>query len=276
MAAKRTVLMKKSGFPKSFFPNPRFIVLWVLHLTKHPPNQPGSRKRYPFRTKRLFKKQAKLERFIAYCYRKHLNSMGFHVTQNPQTDSPNMRYNANTCANNFASIAPAKCGWRNAHFNPKGRATMTNKDLLSVAECARRLGISRQRLSKLLDDAGIEKKRVGKDALVSFPDAQQVVQIAAAQNKVRTPKAHKNAHTNAHTNAQSLAEESQLVSILREQIAELKTERERLLDKVESLIHLESEVKLLKAAKEHLEEKVEKADRSLVSRIGKAINAFKD
>jgi hypothetical protein len=35
-------------------------------------------------------------------------------------------------------------------------------------------------------------------------------------------------------------------------------------------------VKLLKAAKEHLEEKVEKADRSLVSRIGKAINAFKD
>ena len=153
---------------------------------------------------------------------------------------------------------------------------MTNNDLLSVAECARRLGISRQRLSKLLDDSGIEKKRVGKDALVSFADAQQVVQIAAAHNKVRTPKAHKNAHTNAHTGAQSQAEDSQLVGILKEQIAELKMERERLLDKVESLIHLESEVKLLKAAKEHLEEKVEKADRSLVSRIGKAISAFKD
>ncbi|HYX19169.1 MAG TPA: hypothetical protein VE944_33440 [Nostoc sp.] len=57
---------------------------------------------------------------------------------------------------------------------------------------------------------------------------------------------------------------------------QLKSERERLLDKIEAMSHLESEVKMLKAAKEELEDKISKADKSLVSRIGKAISTFKE
>jgi DNA-binding transcriptional MerR regulator len=142
---------------------------------------------------------------------------------------------------------------------------MSGNDLLNVADCARRLGISRQRLSKLLDEHGTEKVRTGRGALVSLSDAQRVVQIAASEGKLRTPRAHKDAN-----------EESELVSLLKEQVQELKTERERLLDKIEAMSHLESEVKLLKAAKEDLEQKLGKADKSFVSRIGKAISAFRE
>ncbi len=142
---------------------------------------------------------------------------------------------------------------------------MSGNDFLNVADCARKLGISRQRLSKLLDESGVKKSRTGKGALVSLADAQRVVQIAAASGKVRTPRANKDA-----------SEESGLVHLLKEQVLELKSERERLLDKIEAMSHLESEVKMLKAAKEELEDKISKADKSLVSRIGKAISAFKE
>jgi hypothetical protein len=137
-------------------------------------------------------------------------------------------------------------------------------DLLSIAECARKLGLSRQRLSTLLDQAGVEKQRTSKGALVSMADAQRVVQLAAADGKLRTPRANKD------------TDESGLVQILKEQINDLKMDRERLLDKIEALSHLETEVKLLKAANENLENQMQKADKSIVSRIGKAINAFRD
>lgn len=157
-------------------------------------------------------------------------------------------------------------------------------DLRSVTACAKILGVQRQRLSLLLDQAGVEKIKQGRESLVEYKDACSVVQNAAATGKIRTPKI--NPKNNSHTDsliAKLEEDNSRLKRELSENRIEFKNEKEALIDKIESLSAFESEVKLLRASKTELEEQLAQAENAqsksknkLFAKIGKVIDAIKD
>jgi hypothetical protein len=135
----------------------------------------------------------------------------------------------------------------------------------------------RPRLSKLLDDAGVQKIKKGRETLVSYAEAQQCVQNAASEGRVRGPIAYPKPN-----------DDTKIVKILEEQLRatqeakkQLEVKVEKLQERVESLLHVETELKLLKAGmveKEVPEEKpVRKGASATVDikkRASKAINAL--
>ena len=70
-------------------------------------------------------------------------------------------------------------------------------DYVSITEAAKRLGISRPRLSLLLKEAQIEKVIKNNKSLICYSDAIEVVQTMAAQGRLRTPtvSVRKKAHS---------------------------------------------------------------------------------
>lgn len=121
---------------------------------------------------------------------------------------------------------------------------MTDTDLVSIAEAARRLGLHRPKVSTIVTQHKIPKTKRGNESLVSLSAIQSAVQTEAAKGSVRTPTVRKEIRS----------EDGELKRILEEQIRELKeanrelkTENVQLRDRVEALVSVETELKLLKA-----------------------------
>lgn len=147
-------------------------------------------------------------------------------------------------------------------------------DEASISEIAKKLGLQRTTLSKILTEQDVKRRQVGRQVLVSLADAQAAVQLVASQGRLRVKDDKSRDESN---------QERKLVEVLERELREVK-ERERVLreqyeqavDKIESLIHLDSEVKLLKAANENLKKEIDsRAKGSLVGRLSKAIDVLR-
>lgn len=148
-------------------------------------------------------------------------------------------------------------------------------DEASISEIAKKLGLQRTTLSKILSQQDVKRRQVGRQMLVSFADAQAAVQYAASQGRLKVTDAKKRDNLN---------QEQKLIEVLERELREVK-ERERVVrqqyeeavDKIESLIHLDAQVKLLKSANDNLQQELQtiKSKNGLVGRIGKAIEILR-
>lgn len=121
---------------------------------------------------------------------------------------------------------------------------MDNKDLLSIAECARRLGLHRPKVSTLVKKHALATQKKGNETLVSFSEVQRCVQMEAATGGVRSPNIRKEIQTDDGAIRKVLEEQ---IRDLKETNKELKTENTKLRERVDTLVHVETELKLLKA-----------------------------
>lgn len=113
------------------------------------------------------------------------------------------------------------------------------KDMISITEAAKRVGYSRQRLSMMISDAGLERVKSGKTALVDFAEIQMMLQQLAAQKKLQTPKAAR----------KEGGGEGELVSHLKEEVRRLTEERNQAEQRYRAAESAQTELKLLQAAK---------------------------
>ena len=113
---------------------------------------------------------------------------------------------------------------------------MTDEEYVSISEAARRIGISRPRLSSLIkekgDIFGIEKKVSGNRILVPFVKVSDLLQRQAIDRKVRTPK----------TVRKVIRTDNEMWTYLREQNQQLVSENREL--KIENK-QLQEEIKAL-------------------------------
>lgn len=118
---------------------------------------------------------------------------------------------------------------------------------MSVTDAAKRLGISRPRLSKLVDDHGLQKTVDGKRMLVDVTEVQALLSRLASEHKIRTPPVSKK---KPQTDV-GLAEH------YKDELRRVSQERDELADKVRALEGFQNEVKLLKAAEEQKSQAIE-------------------
>lgn len=119
-------------------------------------------------------------------------------------------------------------------------------DMISISEAAKRVGISRPRLSKLIDDAKLKKKREGKNMLVDLSAVQIMMQGLASENKIRTPKP---------TRAKDV--QSGIIEHYKDEVRRLSVERDGLQEKVKALDAVQNEVKLLRGVEEQSKKIIE-------------------
>jgi excisionase family DNA binding protein len=112
-------------------------------------------------------------------------------------------------------------------------------EMISISEAAKRIGISRPRLSKLIDEAKLEKTRNGKNMLVDLSVVQKMMQGLAAEQKLRTPRP-----------TRKKDDQSEFVDHLKAELRRISLEREQLAEKLVSLQAVQTEVKLLAAKEE--------------------------
>jgi regulator of replication initiation timing len=151
---------------------------------------------------------------------------------------------------------------------------MDIEDFVSIAECARRLGLHRPKVSTIVAKYKIPKTKNGNENLVPFSEVQKCVQMEAMKGGVRTP-VRKEIQTDDGTVRKLLEEQ---IRDLKEANKELKTENVKLKDRVDSLVAVETELKLLKAGldKDHDEDKTKRKGASsgvdIKKRASMAIN----
>lgn len=135
-------------------------------------------------------------------------------------------------------------------------------DLRSVTASAKALGMSRQRLNVLLDEAKVARKKSGRETHVDFAEAQAVVQRAAAAGRVRTPK------------KDPVSDTKELVSILKEQLAVKDAHIEEMSGQLKGYETLKAEMRFLKG---EIERKGAEAQpkKGILSRLDKAIQTFR-
>ena len=118
---------------------------------------------------------------------------------------------------------------------------------MSVTDAAKRLGISRPRLSKLVDDHGLQKTVDGKRMLVDVMEVQALLSRLASEQKIRTPSASR----------KKPQTEDDLAEHYKAELRRVSQERDELADKVMALESYKTEVKLLKAAEEQKSQAIE-------------------
>ena len=101
--------------------------------------------------------------------------------------------------------------------------TETN-DYVSITEAAKRLGISRPRLSILLKEAQIEKVIKNNKSLVCYSDAIEVVKTVAAQGRLRTPTVSVRKKVHSEDTEKILEHYRNLVETLTEENRALRAE----------------------------------------------------
>lgn len=121
---------------------------------------------------------------------------------------------------------------------------MSENDLVSIAEAARRLGLHRPKVSTIVTQHKIPKTKRGNESLVSFAAVQSAVQTEASRGGVRTPSSSKQKRTDEDEVRRLLEEQ---IRELKDNNRELKSENGQLRDRVEALVSIETELKLLKA-----------------------------
>lgn len=124
---------------------------------------------------------------------------------------------------------------------------------MSVTDAAKRLGISRPRLSKLIDEHGIKKTEDGKKMLVDVAEVQTLLQRLASEQKVRTPA----------PNRKKTQSDDDLAEHYKAELRRVTQERDALADKVMALEGFRTEVKLLKAAEQQKDQTID----SLVHKV---------
>lgn len=112
-------------------------------------------------------------------------------------------------------------------------------EMISISEAAKRVGVSRPRLSKLIDEAKLKKKRDGKNMLVDLSDIQNMIQRLASEKKLRTPKP-----------TRPKDDQNAMLEHYRDEVRRISLERDSLQEKVKALDAVQTEVKLLKSAEE--------------------------
>ena len=116
---------------------------------------------------------------------------------------------------------------------------MDAKDMVTITDAAKKLGISRPRLSKLIAENKVEKVKAGRAYKINYYDVQELVQTLAADGKMRTRKGTEQ--------VKERNKEDRLLTHLESELKILREERDSLRDKVEALSSVAGEVKLLKA-----------------------------
>jgi hypothetical protein len=135
-------------------------------------------------------------------------------------------------------------------------------DLRSVTASAKALGMSRQRLNILLDEAKVDRVKQGREALVSFPNAQAAVQAAASAGRVRTPKKH------------PISDTQETTGKLWEQLAAKEAEIKRLSGELQGYEALKAEMKFIKGEIERKGAETQ-PKQGILSRLDKAIQTFR-
>jgi excisionase family DNA binding protein len=138
-------------------------------------------------------------------------------------------------------------------------------EMISISEAAKRVGISRPRLSKLIDDAKLNKKRDGKNMLVDLSAVQTMMQGLASENKIRTPKPTRPKN-----------DQSGIVEHYRDEVRRLSLERDALQEKLKALDAVQNEVKLLKGVEEQSKKTIETLTTQLEIAYAKAEKAEKN
>lgn len=132
-------------------------------------------------------------------------------------------------------------------------------DLRSVTASAKALGMSRQRLNVLLDEAQVKRIKKGREALVDFVEAQAAVQQAAASGRVRTPK------------KEPVSASQESFAFFREQLAAKDAELKEMSEQLKGYEALKERMKVLEGEKER-----QGAQKSgIFSRLDKAIQTLR-
>jgi excisionase family DNA binding protein len=120
-------------------------------------------------------------------------------------------------------------------------------ELISISDVARRLGVPRPTLSKIIKDHKIQTKKTGRMCLVSLHECQERIQILAAQGKVLT-RAGRKKQQNQEDSIQFIIEH------MTDEIKKLTRKKDELEDKNEALVSenqaLRGEIKRLTAPEE--------------------------
>lgn len=145
--------------------------------------------------------------------------------------------------------------------------SQTSKDLVSISEAARRMGVQRPTLSKIIHSSRLEIKKSGHQSLVSFSQCQEIVQNLFAQGKLRrkkTVKLHSVEDTLTRLCEDLRVERKDLQRDLIQAKKELADLHDKYSDLKEINVNLASEVKLLQGKSlktsliNHLSGKVQK------------------
>lgn len=104
------------------------------------------------------------------------------------------------------------------------------RELVTISEAARRLGLSRPRLSGYLKASGVKKTLSDGRELVAFEDAQACVQTLAARGKIRTGKAAKKSPSGPSADA------SEMFSFFREEMGRLRQENQAMREHNQALV----------------------------------------
>ena len=138
-----------------------------------------------------------------------------------------------------------------------------NGDLMSITEAAKKLDIPRSTLSKLLDEAGVQKVKHARETLVSFIDADMTVKEArrAGRVKSRTPSG-----TGAGTGASEQSggkKPDDMTLFLMEQVRTVQRERDELADKIRTLERIQGDNKILQLAASEKDRKIAELEAEL-------------
>lgn len=127
-----------------------------------------------------------------------------------------------------------------------------NGDLVSITEAAKKLGVPRSTLTKLLDESGIQKVKHGRETLVSFIDASQVVDVATRTSRIKSRVA---ANATGADPGQSRKPDD-MTLFLMDQVRTMQRERDELLDKVRTLEKIQGDNRLLQLAANEKDRKI--------------------
>jgi excisionase family DNA binding protein len=135
---------------------------------------------------------------------------------------------------------------------------------ISITEAAKRLGISRPRLSALIDENQVKKIPEGKQMLVDLSEVQSMMQMLASTQKLRTPKPTKKPDA-----------EDALVTHLKEEVKRLTLERNEIYEKYRAAESAQTELKLLKASKEEIDRNLEQ-ERVAKAKLEKSLDEMRE
>lgn len=120
----------------------------------------------------------------------------------------------------------------------------TNAELVTITDAAKRLAISRPRLSIILKQSGVKKVTRDGRELVAFHDVQNIVQTLAAQGRLRPSRS-------SNRTSQQVSEHvgDRLVEHLQNEIKRLTLERNEMTEKLKAAVEENVSLKLLQEPK---------------------------
>jgi hypothetical protein len=130
-------------------------------------------------------------------------------------------------------------------------------ELITIAAAAKRLGLSRPRLSAYIKDSGLQKVSKNGVQLVAYGQVCSLVQTLSAQGKMRVRGATRrdNGRGTKHegSSQQLFGQMNRLFERLQDENEKLRVANDGLADRVRALEAENSQLKLLPAGQQHRE-----------------------